>query len=354
MIATHSRGALLGVVVESGEVKPLVQQPLTLRADFTPYIEWFKDGSGLAVIHKEKIDTNRQLWQVSYPGGDLRRITNDLATYTSLSMTADSKALVAIQREQQSTLWTTPFGVTGPTQQLTKGNNLDGFNGVRWAPDGRIVYTSSASGKPDLWLMNADGSQARPLTDDVTGEFFPTVAPDGRSLVYAANRSGNWNLWRMEMDGSNPRQLMNRVVGVRFDLTPDGRWVVFENQEPLPTKPYKVRSDGSSPTLLTEQPATNPSISPDGKLVVCFSIDPQARQQKVLILPFEGGAPIRTLEAKTMEGYIPLRWTPDGRSLLYVDTRQGSTNLWRLPLDGGAPQQVTPFQRGPARTHLGL
>ena len=40
---------------------------------------------------------------------------------------------------------------------------------------------------------------------------------------------------------------------------------------------------------------------------------------------------------------MPLRWMPDGRALLYVDARQGATKLWRLPLDGSAPQQVTNF-----------
>ncbi|MGH9839769.1 MAG: TolB family protein [Blastocatellia bacterium] len=37
------------------------------------------------------------------------------------------------------------------------------------------------------------------------------------------------------------------------------------------------------------------------------------------------------------------RWTPDGRSLIYIDARQGGANLWRLPLNGSAPQPVTNF-----------
>ncbi|MBA2338955.1 MAG: hypothetical protein H0V88_01045 [Pyrinomonadaceae bacterium] len=38
------------------------------------------------------------------------------------------------------------------------------------------------------------------------------------------------------------------------------------------------------------------------------------------------------------------RWSPDSRAVVYVDTRGDVSNLWRLPLDGGAPAQITDFK----------
>jgi len=109
---------------------------------------------------------------------------------------------------------------------------------------------------------------------------------------------------------------------------------------------YKVSIDGGSPVPVTDYLAYSPTVSPDGKLIACFSTDSQSRQQKLFIIPFEGGAPLKTLDTKMMEFTVlltPLRWTPDGKSLIYIDKRQVASNLWRLPLDGGAPQQVTKF-----------
>ncbi len=94
---------------------------------------------------------------------------------------------------------------------------------------------------------------------------------------------------------------------------------------------------------LTEQPSYVPAVSPDGKLIACFWLDPQSNQHRLSIIPFEGGTPIKTLDSKTFDVSIQPRWTLDGGSLIYIDTRQGSSNLWRLPLDGSAPQQVTDF-----------
>lgn len=55
---------------------------------------------------------------------------------------------------------------------------------------------------------------------------------------------------------------------------------------------------------------------------------------------------MKTLDIKTQPDSnrpTPLRWTPDGGSLIYVDPHQGAANLWRVPLNGGAPQPVTHF-----------
>ena len=41
-----------------------------------------------------------------------------------------------------------------------------------------------------------------------------------------------------------------------------------------------------------------------------------------------------------------LRWTPDGKTLAYLDSRNGVTNIWGLPLDGGPPKQLTDFPSG--------
>ena len=86
-----------------------------------------------------------------------------------------------------------------------------------------------------------------------------------------------------------------------------------------------------------------PAVSPDGKLIAYYRFDVQDRKPKVDVIPSAGGAAVKTLDF-TFDPMPWLRWSPDGRSLIYSATNQGATNLWRLPLDGSSPKQMTDFK----------
>ena len=65
---------------------------------------------------------------------------------------------------------------------------------------------------------------------------------------------------------------------------------------------------------------------------------------KIVLIPFDGGNPLKTFNLPpTANLDVPVRWTPDGRSLAYVDTREGISNVWSQPIEGGAPRQITGF-----------
>jgi Tol biopolymer transport system component len=107
---------------------------------------------------------------------------------------------------------------------------------------------------------------------------------------------------------------------------------------------WKVPVDGSSPVQLTETHGATPTFSSDGKLIAYDAYDERAEKKtKVVIIPSEGGAPVRVLD------YTPLwntglQWSPDDSSIIYTNLRQGGANLWRLPLDGSPAQQLTDFK----------
>ena len=143
---------------------------------------WLPQADGLIVVVREQMRASPlQLWHLSYPSGEARRITNDVNNYSSLSLTADARALVVIEREKSSHLWVIPEGDAGRAKQLTTGPaREDGSPAVNWTPDGRLVYDSTASGSRHTWIMNADGSDQRQLTDgafeDQGAHVSPTVA----------------------------------------------------------------------------------------------------------------------------------------------------------------------------------
>jgi Tol biopolymer transport system component len=176
---------LAGVAVADGAFRIITPQRWTEIGR----IVWFGDGSGMAVSAKESAAGNWQIWQVSYPEGSARRITNDLHSYGafSLTLTADSRTLVALQTEATAGLWVAPDGDARRARALTSPQNAeDGAGGVDWTPDGRIVFTSTVGGAHRIWVMKADGSERRPLTGTADDVGTPQVSPDGRHIFYEA------------------------------------------------------------------------------------------------------------------------------------------------------------------------
>ncbi|CAN5536470.1 hypothetical protein BH20ACI3_BH20ACI3_34620 [soil metagenome] len=334
---------MAAVNVSDGTLKELTPQ----RWDNIARATWLTDGRGVVFCGRDsKTDAAQQIWQISYPGGEARGITHDLNSYSDVSITADSNTLVAAQRDLTTGVWVSPNADVNRARQLTSGHS-DGAGGVAWTPDGRIVYTSTASGNTEIWIMNQDGTEQQQLTNDSYLKTALAVSPDGRYVIFVSERAGV-HLWRINLNGSNATQLTHGNYDSNPCVTPDGQCVVYSSYSSGKLALWKVAVNGGVPVQLTDVASTKPGISPDGKLIVCFFYDTQANNaMRVMVLPFDGGAALRTfdLPQTVYEDSAP-RWMPDGRTLTYIDQRGGSLNLWSQPFDGGSPKQLTDFKQG--------
>ncbi|MDQ3258978.1 MAG: hypothetical protein M3R15_34805, partial [Acidobacteriota bacterium] len=310
-------------------------------------LAWLSDGGGLIMIASERVGAF-QLWHLSYPGGEARRITNDANSYRSLSLTADTNTLVTVQAERLSSVWTVALtdGEAKRARQITPGK-FDGEFGLAWTLDGRIIYHSLASGNEDLWTIKADGTDKKQLTVDPHTNSHPTVTPDGRYILFSSDRGGQDSIWRMDADGTNPKQLSKGGGQSGSQSSPDGKWVVYHRLGGGSI--WKVSIDGGEPAQLTEEQAgfpraAFPTVSPDGTLIACRFRDQQADAWKVALIPFAGGPPVKLLDIPLVDfEHSHLRWTPDGRALLYINARDGVSNIWSQPIDGSPPRQLTAF-----------
>ncbi len=185
---------------------------------------WLREGNGLIFTAREQESSASQLWYLSYPGGDVHRITNDVNDYNGLSLSAESTALVTVQSDLLSSIWIAPSGEANRAAQIPS-NNFDGIEGVSWTPDGKLVYGSRAGGNSDIWIANRDGTGQRQLTSDAGNNSWPSVSADGRYI----DRAGARHVWRMDSDGNNPRQLTNGGNEWYPDCSPDGLRVVYVN-----------------------------------------------------------------------------------------------------------------------------
>ena len=336
---------LVEVQVESGAERPITSEKWPPGAR-TGDVAWLSDGRGLVLIAPEQGTFSSQLWHISYPGGEVRKITNDLNNYNRLSLTADSSALVTVQTEGEMNLWVAPQGAAGRAKQISSGRS-DGQLGVSWMPGGKIVYTSRGTGFSDIWSIEQDGKNQKQLTAHASSNFYPWAGPDGRYIVFTSTRARSArSIWRMDPDGGNLKQLTEGPGDVFPQSSPDGRWVVFQSVRSGSLRVWKVSIDGGEPVRLADKWTANPTVSPDGSLIACFYREgPNAPAIKVAVIPFAGGDPVKVLDIPhSVNGPAGLRWTPDGRALRFVDTTGGVSNIWSLPLDGGKPVQLTDFK----------
>src|SRR5262245_22771695 len=308
---------------------------------------WAPDGSGLIFAAAEdapdSTSTNSQIWRLSFPGGEARRITNDLSNYRSVSLTADAGGMVAVQQERLSSLWFVPRGDATRARQITfNAGKREGLNGLATLPDGRIVYdvdagvagqknivvvnpdggnpkqlTTNAQGRintgpavsPDgsfivygsatdryhIWRMDSDGANARQLTFGA-GEIAPRISPDGKWVVYNAMNAGKPTIWKVSIDGES-RQLTFGGGESDPQISPDGTWVVYSTMNTDEPTIWKIPFDGGAATQLTNKQSVRPRISPDGKMIVCFYVDEWPNKwPKIAVIPFSGKGPVKTFD----------------------------------------------------------
>jgi eukaryotic-like serine/threonine-protein kinase len=167
---------LVEVQVETGAERPIT----SYKWRPTPAVQvvWLADGNGLTLNGPDPETFSFQIWYISYPGGGVRRITNDLNNYNRLSLTADSSALVTVQTETAASVWVAPQGDASRARQISSGR-YDGTLGLAWMPGGKILYTSREGGPSDIWSMEADGKNQKQLTAHAANNLVPWATSDG-------------------------------------------------------------------------------------------------------------------------------------------------------------------------------
>jgi serine/threonine protein kinase/Tol biopolymer transport system component len=339
---------LVEIRVDDPKEKPVGNQTWPSLGE----IAWLPDASGVVVTAADYDSSGpeaRQLWYVSYPSGEARRITNDLNNYNEISLTSDSKRVVTIQSTSTCNLWLANSSDWNEPNQVTTGSKLDGHEGVDFMSTSQLVYSSSVTGKLDLWIANIDASNQRQLTVNAGNNRHPVVTRDGRYVIFESDRAGTANIWRIDIDGTNPIRLTSGSGESDPDVTPDGKWVVYTLLGAGRPTVWRVSIDGGAPEQIINKYTTKPVVSPDGKAIACFYGEEQPNTRiKLAIFNIDGGNPIRTFDTQLADvtGWSDstLHWSADGRALTYVLTAGDTSNLRSQPISGESSKQLTNFK----------
>ena len=309
------------------------------------YLAWLPDGHGLVVNAVDAGgEASSQIWTVTYPGGDVSRVTNDLSTYSGVGLSADGSSFVSVRNETRTRVWAIQDNDLARAHEITAGAGTDdGVMGLAWTPDRRVVFASSATGNTDIWVMNIDGSNRVQLTNSTAADESPQVSPDGKTVVFVSERDGPRTLFRMNIDGSGQAKLGAGVVAYRPVISFDGAWVYYSDPK---KQNFRIPLAGGTPEpLLAELTAAGrklppafhePVPSPDGRAIAGHYQDPDKNGERIVVLSTDTAAPERRFPNMRANA----RWAPDGKSLISHDR----VNLFRQPLAGTAgPTQITNF-----------
>lgn len=214
-------------------------------------------------------------------------------------------------------------------RRLTTG--LDADYQPAWSPDGsRLAFVSTrADGLPDVWVMKTDGSNPTRLTEARRGDEFPgsgggamapAWSPDGSRLVYTVYAyigvTPRAQLWVMNADGSGKRQLTDGSEANDFTPTwsPDGRFIVFTRLLRA-TNSLQLQAVGAEngalafPYWITPPPVSgSPAFSPDGQWIT-MSETQVVERQALYAMPTSGALAPRIIIPPELQGARHAKWT---------------------------------------------
>jgi len=202
----------------------------------------------------------------------------------------------------------------------------------------------------EIWMMRADGSGLRRMTQGRHHDTSPIFSPDGTSLLFVSDRDADSQLYVMPVDGGEARQLTDFPSGVSNPVwSPDGRWIAVQS-EVYP----ECGADAGCNRTIAESVAAGPLAvrTTDELLYRHWTTWREGRFTHVLLVDVESGEVVRDLtpgrwDSPTFSvgGRGGFAFSPDGRELCVVSNhdadqaRSTNSDLWVIPVD---PVQVNP------------
>jgi Tol biopolymer transport system component len=269
------------------------------------------------------------------------RLTSGLDRYTSLAASADGRRLVATLASPKRTLWRVRISdspVAVSTAARIPLTTSTGFS-PRLGPD-YLLYVSVTGTSESIWkLANGTGTE---LWSGLGARIFggPAIAPDGSSIAFSVRQHGQTLLYVMQADGTNAR-----IVAESLDLqgapawAPDGQSITSAADDHGVPHLFRVPVDGRSPALFVREYAVDPAWAPDGRFVVysgpdigtTFSV--KAATADAVAHPL----PVLTLT----RGARHLTFLNGGGALVLLRGEIQHKNLWLIDLETGAERQLT-------------
>jgi Tol biopolymer transport system component len=305
-----------------------VSHPVLLDQRTLMYLATDSDGNGPWLY---SMDTERRI---------PHRLTSGPDRYTSLAASADGRRLVATLASPNRTLWRVPIAdstTEAPAAPISLTTST-GFS-PRLGPD-YLLYVSATGTSESIWKL-ANGNSTE-LWSSQGAQVFggPAISPNGRYIAFSVSQHGQTLLYLMQADGTNAR-----IVADSLNLqgapawTPDSQSITSAVVDHGVPHLFRIPIDGRSPALFVREYSVDPAWAPDGSYLVYSGPDIGTTFSVKAITPEGAPHPLRPLALT--RGARHLAFMPGGRALVVLRGDIQHKDLWLIDLDSGAERQLT-------------
>lgn len=201
---------------------------------------------------------------------------------------------------------------------------------------GKIAFDTNRDGNSEIYVMNADGSNQKRLTNNAANDYSPSLSADGSKIAFTSDRDGNEEIYVMNADGSNQTRLTNNTATDHVAaFSPDGSKIVFSSTRDGNEEIYAMNADGTNPTRLTSNTTSDydyaPRYSPDMSKIVFAST--RDGNDEIYIMNADGSGQKRLTTTATATDARPC-FSPDGTKIAFFTNREGNYEIYTMNPDG--------------------
>jgi Tol biopolymer transport system component len=341
-IANLDQAEIYRIPARGGAEEPVVS---TLRRAMHPLL--MPDRQSLVyAANPSGVDLGR--WWRPIAGGDAQQLTMGTGDFSEPRVSADGRTIVATRLELRQSLTRI---MVRPEEFGRSMDITDGYGGdldPSLSPTGNLLaFSSSRTGDRHIWVANADGSDARPLTSGNSLDDRPAFSPDGSRIAFNSDRDGRRGIWVISAEGGTPRKVVEAAATGALSWSRDGQRIVYAaGANSWPGLWAVTVETGQVKRIAAQGAVSEPAWSPTRDVIAY--LEPTTSGPSSTRLTFVDPAGARMYEALPPAPAISggfgngvLAWSPDGR-LLAIATQNSNlpASLWLVD-----PEATMPFRK---------
>jgi serine/threonine-protein kinase len=316
------------------------------QGEWFQYLQWLPDSSALS-FYAYGTEYGSDIFMVPRLGGAHRKLLSVPGQNPPFALSPDGSQIVYYDLNKKH------FNITdvstGKTTPIFLKESFPHVGELDWSPDGNLLLFLARDEKrrSAIQIIKIDGGEQSKIVEDEAWLNCPQWSPKGDAIYYL--RQGE--LWKIPFSSEEGRAtkpaspvLGGLQAGSDFTITRDGRQMVYTRAIYYSNLwQAEVKGTGKNQVVTTTQITRgsyyddDARISPDGSLVAFRRV--AGATSNIYVVPIEGGAP-RQITFLDSKSWYPA-WSPDGKEIAFGSIYGGSPKVWKISAQGGTPYQFS-------------
>jgi eukaryotic-like serine/threonine-protein kinase len=285
------------------------------------------------------VEGQTHIWRQRFSGGVPEQITFGPTEEDGVAVEPDGRALITSVGVHESAIWI--HDESGQRQLSSEGEVA---SWPVFSPDASVLYYLLRRGEgpgAELWRTMLDSGKSETVLPGIAMTVFD-ISPDGKQVLYATNApDGKAPLWVAPVDRSSPPTKVS-ILDVQSPHFGNHGLILFQRKEGSQNYLERIDPDGSHSSKVSQYPiAELQGVSPGRHwAIVNAAATSEGNRAAVMAIPLDGGVPRRVCAS-----YCVPTWSPDGKFLFVPvedPSRTGPGRSLAIPLGPGETLPILP------------